>query len=282
MKNSKTNNTGNKLKEGRELKIICYNKLSKIDKRLKKSGIVNPPEVDSVFYPIEVNELKRCDYIDNLLFDSGKYGELYFSGIPLTIYDEDILLAFYIAFTTHQEYTLINDSDIYFSGPVDIITKILKNKINLQNIFDSIERIELVVSSKYRIKNDKYAGFCFNHIINYANIYDNKYIKIEFNTVIYDFIKYYINTEKSIKHINERLSLPDKDLKAMHRFIISNDLTHPYDFVELYASMNMKERPLNEQHILIDNIINKLIEYNVLDEKSGFIDSNNVILIKKP
>lgn len=240
----------------------------------------------SPFFPLPKQRLKDRKGENNLEINSGSWGKIFYTGLRLSTYDEDVLLAL-LALTGR---TLKKGEDAIYTGSLLKVLRLMGIKkegtANYKRVLESLRllktaciTIEASRKKGQRIEAVKGIGF----IDRFAFYPEKKRLEVKINEV---FLSCFGGGITRINCI-ERARLKSPISKNLYRFILSHrDDTWEGDCKHLSKSLNLDSENLPAFKIRerIKKAIKELIENSILTSGSGFLIGNRetVKLIRYP
>ena len=246
----------------------------------------------SPFFPMQRNELGNREYLEGLVITSANWGEIKYSGPKLSTYEEDILLALCAALSVPSKNREISDIDgkktYTYKGKIINLLRVLgyskPNKKDYERILASLKRltvnaIELSISSG-KTKTGKRRPPRYIYVTNMlSGLKWNDKEKTISATINPYFYETYIGGRVTPMDVAKRLSLKGVISKALYRFIQSQRNGFEGHFLTLADALNMdRNQPAKKTRENIKRAISELVRRGVLEKKSGFIDTDIVIL----
>lgn len=268
----------------------------------------------SFFFPLRNRDLEPRIYLENVPISFGHWGQACLSGPQMSTQDEDVLLALIAVMLECPEYVrtdiradeegrtfgadekLQDGRDYYaslpdtftYNGPILPIARKLgyerPNKKDYARIIRSLKLLAGCVIEEFEVADGK-RGFRrvkLKHLLEKAEwdlVEQRLFVCLSpllFRAMIADR-----GVKISLIDIQKRFVLRGEIAKALHRFLSSHSGSLLCHFSKLAEAINMDTgQPTFKQRQLLRTAIKELVEHGILAKDSGFVDTNNIHLIK--
>ena len=250
----------------------------------------------SPFFPILANELGDRKYMRDFVITSANWGQIFYSGPQLSIYEEDaliVVLAMLEQVNENREITKLQNRKTYsYRGPALPLLRLLGYKRPGKDAYKRfISTLELLVHAgvKLEISSGKTKS---------GRKRSPKYIQIEniLSSVFWDeekkelsvvinpfFYETYLAGQVSLFDVAKRMRLNGSISKALYRFVQSHrsDAVFTGHFLTLADALNLdRDQPAFKTRQNLKKAINVLITQGILQKKSGFADQDIVKLVR--
>lgn len=251
----------------------------------------------SPFFPMNVKELGRREFLQDFLITSSNWGEIRYTGPKLSTYDEDALiclLAMLNQTSQHRNISEVEGEKTYtYKGPALPLLRLLgyarAGKDAYKRLISSLERmtvagVKLSISTGKTKSGKQRAPRVTQMSAMLSAVYWNDETKELTATVNPFFYETYIAGRVTLMDTVKRLSLKGVIAKALYRFIQSQrDGMFTGHFLTLADALNMdRDQPARETRRKLKTAITELIRQGALTKKSRFLDSDIVRLERAP
>jgi hypothetical protein len=233
----------------------------------------------SPFFPLARAKMKEREYIRDLVITKSVWGEIHYTGVKLTVFEEDVLLGL-LALLSQA-----GDRNEYH-GPLKPLLRLLGyGEAGGKNYRRVLDAIDLLIGNKIKLivygKRKKEAKPLITDILSSGG-WDEKsgelYVKVN-----EDFYELYARGAVTLLDVQQRSNLRTAIAKCLYRFVQSWDKPMTLHYMTLAPALNLDlSHPAREIRRQLKNAIEELIKHGILDARSGFISQNIVKLVRTP
>lgn len=249
----------------------------------------------SPFFPINVKELGKREYLEGFIITSANWGEIKYTGPKLSTYEEDVLMSLLAVLndvSSNRQLSEIEERKTYtYKGPALPLLKLLgqdrPGKTNYNRLIASLKRltvagVELSISAGKTKSGKKREPRITQMSAMLAGVHWDDEKKELTATINPFFYETYIAGRVTPIDIKKRMSLKGLISKALYRFMQSQkDETFTCHFLTLADALNMdREQPAKKVRQLIKTAISELTRQGILTKKSGFVDTEIIKLTR--
>ena len=248
----------------------------------------------SPFFPMNVRDTGKREYLENFLITAANWGEIRYTGPKLSTYEEDalmVLLAILERQGQHRQQDAAEGRKTYtYKGPVWPLLRLLGYTKPGKDAYKRLIRsLELLMSSVIKIsissgktKSGKQRSPKLIHMSNILSgvIWDDNE-KVLTATINPFFYETYMAGTVTWLDIVKRIGLKGVISKALYRFVQSHRQNPVFvgHFLTLADALNMdREQPTKNTRRFLKMAIAELIRQGILTRKSRFLDQDIVSL----
>lgn len=247
----------------------------------------------SPFFPMSKNEMASTsrDFIKNMVITSNAWGTIYYTGVKLSTYEEDILYAILALFNSAENKDVVEHDGLKtyrYRGPLRPILRQIgyskTGKNNYQRVLDALAlmqatSIKMELNARTTRGNKKIKKTSgMNMIAFYDWDRENEELIVIISPYYYE---YYLAGSCTLIDMNIRNKITPIS-KCLHRFIMSHqaNLWHGNMFT-LARALNLNlDLPPSELRKRLRSAIAELIKVGVLSSDS-LLDGDIVVLSRK-
>lgn len=248
----------------------------------------------SPFFPMNVRELGKRDYLEGFLITSANWGEITYTGPKLSTYEEDALMALLAVLDNQSHHRQIVSEEgrktYTYSGPVLPLLKLLgyssPNNKDYQRLLRSLKRltvagVELSITTGKTKSGKRRTPRIMQMSSMLTNVYwdeEKKELSVTVNPFFYE--TYYAGTI-TLVDVLKRVSLKGVIAKSLYRFVQSHRANPVFagHFLTLADALNMdREQPAKKTRQMLKTAISELIRQGVLTRKSRFVEQDIIRL----
>ncbi len=252
----------------------------------------------SPFFPMSRKTMNDRPYIKDMIITSSSWGNIKYTGLKLSTYEEDVLMAVLAMLDSakNRHTTDVEGKTTYtYRGPLLPILKLMGyRKVGSTDYKHVISALKLMIATCIELNVFKRTGRGKKQISKklVTNILSSGYwdegkqeLTITINPYFYEC---YISGSITLLDVLHRSKLKSPISKALYRFIQSHrDNRWEGHFLTLASALNLDlNQPNYEVRRYIKRAINDLIKNNILSKNSGFVkekkDVTKLIRIVKP
>lgn len=270
--------------ESQAIVVQETNKTLPVPQRRSEWGVVCKYPIDlcriSPFSPVNRRFAGKKQYIHNVLVAKTAWGEITYSGLALTTYEEDVLIALIAVMESSREETEHEGKKAYrYHGPMLPILKALGyksfGKEAYRHIFDSL-RVLSTATMELKVKK----SFLISPLV-YGLQWggETKEISVALNPYFYEVfqLKFY-----SLIEIEKRMSIGSPIGKALYRFMVSQRDGWKGFYMILAKALNLDiQRPKYRIREDIRNAVRLLISRKILSKRSCLDDETVTLILLK-
>ena len=248
----------------------------------------------SPFFPMNVRDTGKREYLENYLITSAGWGEIRYTGPKLSTYEEDVLMVLLAVIddqSQHRETTEVEDRKTYtYRGPALPLLRLLGHdrpgKTNYTRLLSALKRLTVAgldmqisggktKSGKQRPPRKTYMSAML------SGAYwddDKKELSATINPFFYET---YMAGTVTLYDVAKRIELHGVIAKALYRFVQSHRKNPVFQghYLTLGDSLNMdREQPAKKTREHLRTAINELIKHGILTKKSKFVSQDIIIL----
>ena len=248
----------------------------------------------SPFFPMNVRNLGKRDFLQNFVITSSGWGEILYTGPRLSTYEEDVLMVLLAIVETQNEHKEITDSEgrktYTYRGPALPLLRLLGHEKPGKNEYRRLmHSLELMTVAGVKIcisggktkkgKQREPKRTSMSSLLSNASWNEEK--KELSATVNQFFYETHIAGTVTLYDVLKRIEINGVIAKSLYRFVQSHRKNPVFKghYLTLADALNMdRDQPGKATRRQLKTAISELIRHGILTNKSKFIAQDIVIL----
>lgn len=228
----------------------------------------------SPFFPMAKQEMKKREFLEDLVITQNSWGEIKFTGKKLSIYEEDAL----VALIAYFDNTRVKDAYIYCGHVLPILQIMGYEKPGADEYKRLEEAFKLMTGAVFNLRIKGEVRTSDNIISKFSIDEKTKKWTIAINPYFYE---QYLRKSVTLLDVMQRRKLRKQAAKAIYRFMSSQRNTKwQGHFMNVVNSINLNSNlPPKELRRQITRAVDELKSHNFLTQDSK-LNGDTLTLIK--